>query len=702
VTPAQFASALVEHDIDRLALLGLLSLTLFTAHRLRSGPRALVAQDLWLGSAGLLGSTAIWLVWAGLAALLHIPAQMWSAPLDRLVGLTGIVTLGWLTTTGLGSTGQGPLGPHWRRLLASGFGLMLLTYLVWAPQWAMAFNDTARVSIQATQQAQSTVMDVRPLWDASQSILALLVVAAIALVRPRVPRLLTSIVGLMLLTSAMDLAAPINDPSFRPIWSRMGALAGGLALAGSAGGQVWALRKANAREEDEDAATSPQSPSRGASAFGTAAPAAAPSAGYGLPDVLSALHSQTIQLSLLADRVDGLGERMARLEGAGDSAERSAGGSPDSPESEHSELESPEEFAAGGPSDPNALAARLEQYESVLGYLSLGVLLTDASGRIAFGNRAATQLLGRDLPLRGQSLAEAMGASEALHAGLRRVIEGRGGAAVQDLAASQHGRDMDAETGAVPIAVPLDRSGLQVDLFGLRPNGELSSILAVLRPREGAGPAAALVPQLAEALRAPVASILGYSHLLRQGTAMAESQVQRYLERIDANLARMQVTLESVATVLRGEHATAASLATIELPSLVDDAFERARHQFEEKGLGAERALDPRLQPFAGRPEALAQILDNLLLAAARRSPQGGDLRLEAGLQDAPGGQAVLISVHDRGPAIGKDSALDLRIEDESLGLELRMVALLAGHHGGRAWVENHALGSCCRVALPV
>ena len=647
---------LIAQDHDRLLLAISLSLAIGLAWRLRDGPRADGARDLALSSAGLLGCTAIGLAWAGLAWALKIPHTMWSGPLDRLVGVTSIVTLGWLAGA------QRSKGWRGRLLLGGSFAGMLLTYLVWAPRWAMAFSGDLRM-----QPAQTAVTGVNGLWDAAQAILALLVGGSILFGAARRSSPALTLLGLLTLGSLLDLLRPMD--AMHPAWARMGALAGGLALVASATAQNLAFERANGRFTGlrrMRPTASKARPRRGH------AEAARTPAGYGLPEVMTALHSQTSTLGRLADRLDHLGERVDLLE-------RDAVGHPVGAEQPAMPSE---------PAGVDALAARLTQYESALGILPLGILLTDARGQIGYANASAERLLDHRDGLAGHRLSELFDSVEALLSDLTQ--------------AEQSGNPGKA------CAIDIPQPPLHLDLFGLRPApGEaLAGRLAVISPREPGGRSLAgdLVPDLGNALRAPVNSILGYSQLLRSGNALAEAQVQRYLERIDANLARMQVMLENVSTVLCAEQPSTRSSSTVDLTALVMQALERARPQLDQKGLHAEQAIDPQLERLEGQPEVLAQILDNLLLHAARRSPQGGDLRIEVAAIPGEKGRRARLSVQDRGPTpgeVGRGQPSEVAVEDAHFALELRMVALLARLHGGRVRVERHPMGSLVSVDLP-
>jgi signal transduction histidine kinase len=228
---------------------------------------------------------------------------------------------------------------------------------------------------------------------------------------------------------------------------------------------------------------------------------------------------------------------------------------------------------------------------------------------------------------------------------------------------------------------------------------------AVLPPEPDHLPplAATLVPALVEALRASIKSVLGYSDLLARGTGLSEGQLARYLNRLDASLASMQVMLDNLLVMLEIDSERAAlAPQPVDVLLAVDTAVGRARAQLDEKTLAMHLAIDRSLPRASADPRALAQIIDNLLLNAARRSPQGGDITVSATLDDVPGAPAVVISVHDRGaPLAGPPAAAAPRRAD-SAAIGLTVVRLLAERQGGRSWTDSDVQGTQFNVQLPV
>lgn len=226
--------------------------------------------------------------------------------------------------------------------------------------------------------------------------------------------------------------------------------------------------------------------------------------------------------------------------------------------------------------------------------------------------------------------------------------------------------------------------------------------------------ALALIPEISEALQAPMNKIQSYRDLLARGGGLRDEQVSRYLHRIDANLVRLQVMLDTLVTLLAlGSPALPGASSTIsEAPSVtipvapvLRTALDRAAPELQEKGLAVRLAIDEPLHSAAVDPESLARIVDNLLVNASRRSPQGGEITLDARQASEPGsGDGLLISMHDWGARVGDASAGGSEIDptdDPDAALDLKVIRLFAEQLGGRFWVENRAAGAGFFVSLP-
>jgi signal transduction histidine kinase len=678
--------------------------------------RSASARVVWLGAVSVLGCLGVWFLFGGLARLAGLDPRLWAAPLDRLLGVALLVTLGWT----LGAPGLA--GRRWRVFLACGLAAATLAYLGWAPTWAQAFQRDPGLVYDATGLAR--------VWDVWLLVLALAV--GIAVLRaPRTPRWALAVVAGLGLGAFLELIVPLSATV--PAWSRLGTLvAGGFLVAAAAtqAGELWPVtltapgRLQRYRTPGKQASR-PSAPPAAATAAVTAAAASSPvAAADPLDRVLGELDRQGQTLTGLTLAIDGLSGRLDALERSNEVGEPAMPATPDAvtaPVAAATLVESetvpstsldrdltvaaiaalegrqgmtparvapPAREAASPATDP-ALFARAARYEQAIAQLPWGVVVADADDCVAVANATAGHLLHIRSPQPGQPVASLFPSHErigyALHQARRREL---------------------AVDGA--LEVEFDSPSLRVEVAPLMDPvvGYLGTVL-VLHNRSTAvdGVTGALVPALAEALRAPMTSILGYSELLNRMTSLSEDQVQRFLQRIDANLSRMQVMLGNLLTVMSLlESDTPRAMEAVDVEAAVRGAVDRALPQFGEKGLVVNVAVDSPLPTASADPRAFTQIMDNLLAQAALRSPQGGDVTVEAAARDDGAGQrAVVISVRDRGnPLAGAGSGMVEIDEGASRQVALTVVRLLAERQGGRAWAESDARGARFHVRLPV
>jgi len=209
----------------------------------------------------------------------------------------------------------------------------------------------------------------------------------------------------------------------------------------------------------------------------------------------------------------------------------------------------------------------------------------------------------------------------------------------------------------------------------------------------------ALLPELTDALQAPLVSIQGYRDLLARGGGLREEQVDRYLHRIDANLARWQVMLDNLIAVLALHGPQPADSTAVDVAQVIQAAHDRAQPQFMEKSLSVRLLVETALPPPMADRRSVARIVDNLLANASQRSPQGGEVTVRAvpNPGDSPHGGGVVISVHDWGGRVGGTGPSS----DPVAPVGLKVVRLLAEHQGGQVWAENHPTGAGFHVRLP-
>ncbi len=218
------------------------------------------------------------------------------------------------------------------------------------------------------------------------------------------------------------------------------------------------------------------------------------------------------------------------------------------------------------------------------------------------------------------------------------------------------------------------------------------------------------VAALSHELRTPLSAILGWAHLLREGT-LAESEHARAYAAIERN-ARVQAQLVDdlldVSRIATGKlHIERAPVSPAEA---IRSAIDTLRHAIDAKQLALEAEL-PEVGEVLADPQRLQQIVWNLLSNAVKFTPRGG--RVRAVLRRADG--HVEIEVTDEGKGIDpgfvphlfrrfSQAESPISRQHGGLGLGLAITRHLVEMHGGsiRAFSEGEGKGARFVVRLPL
>jgi PAS domain S-box-containing protein len=215
---------------------------------------------------------------------------------------------------------------------------------------------------------------------------------------------------------------------------------------------------------------------------------------------------------------------------------------------------------------------------------------------------------------------------------------------------------------------------------------------------------------LAHELRNPLTPIRNAAHVLSR-LEMQEPQVrwaQQTIERQVGHLSRLVDDLLDVSRIVRGK--VTLKMESVELAAAVNQALDMARPLIDAMKHQVAVRLPAQPVYLESDPVRLAQVLLNLLDNAAKYTPEGGRIEVEARLL----GPVVEIKVRDNGMGIPAEllpQIFDLfqqgeRTLDRSqggLGIGLTLVKRLVEMHGGRleAHSEGVGLGAEFTICLP-
>jgi signal transduction histidine kinase len=200
---------------------------------------------------------------------------------------------------------------------------------------------------------------------------------------------------------------------------------------------------------------------------------------------------------------------------------------------------------------------------------------------------------------------------------------------------------------------------------------------------------------VAHDLKAPLAAVQSYLKVMLRGSTgpLSEKQrawIQKSVQRID-NMLELVSDLIDISKLETG--LIAPELSTVSLQEELYGCVEIAKGITEPKGIRLEYHIDPGLPEIFGSGTRICQVVNNLVSNAARFTPAGGCIRIEAASVE----DEVLIYVEDTGCGI-KPEILPKIFDDffkgdpesrEGTGLGLSICKRIVEMHHGRIWAES-------------
>jgi signal transduction histidine kinase len=213
-------------------------------------------------------------------------------------------------------------------------------------------------------------------------------------------------------------------------------------------------------------------------------------------------------------------------------------------------------------------------------------------------------------------------------------------------------------------------------------------------------------------LRTPLNAIIGFSEVLLE--KMFGELNDKQNEYVDDILSSGRHLLSLINDILDLSKIEAGRMdlevATFYLPDAIENALLLIRERASRHGIKLDRSIDERLGDFNADERKVKQVLVNLLSNAVKFTPEGGQIKVEAGLGD----HAVIISVTDTGIGIAKQDQEAIFEEfrqasgsyahkREGTGLGLTLTRRFVEMHGGKIWVESElGKGSKFSFTLPI
>ncbi len=200
-----------------------------------------------------------------------------------------------------------------------------------------------------------------------------------------------------------------------------------------------------------------------------------------------------------------------------------------------------------------------------------------------------------------------------------------------------------------------------------------------------------LIQNFAHELRTPLTNLHGYLQALREGVVAGSPDAYASLQEEIDRLVRLSRSLD----VLVAGGAAANELVEFDLVPMVRALVDLHRHSFKRNGLSVQTALASELRVRAD-PDAIAQVVGNLLQNAGRYTPDGGTVWVRVAAE----GETVVVSVSNSGEAIPEGDLPHLferfyRVEKSrsaargGAGIGLAVVKELVEAAGGRVGVDS-------------
>jgi signal transduction histidine kinase len=216
------------------------------------------------------------------------------------------------------------------------------------------------------------------------------------------------------------------------------------------------------------------------------------------------------------------------------------------------------------------------------------------------------------------------------------------------------------------------------------------------------------VNQVSHELRTPLTNIRLYAELLEQRLVDDDARTAEQLAVIVSESHRLSRLIGNVLSFARHQRGRLALQLT---PSVLDDSVAAVIEQFRPslEGKGVELITDLQAgEPFSFDPDAVEQVVANLLSNVEKYAASGGRVDIITGRQ----GDRAMVRVCDLGPGVprGMEEAVFepfVRVHDQltegvsGTGIGLSISRELARLHGGELELVPCARGACFELTLP-
>jgi len=208
-------------------------------------------------------------------------------------------------------------------------------------------------------------------------------------------------------------------------------------------------------------------------------------------------------------------------------------------------------------------------------------------------------------------------------------------------------------------------------------------------------------------LRTPLTSIRGYAELFRRGARSHPEDLEKSMQRIEDESARMGILVDDLLLLARLDHGPRLDHGSVDLAVVASDAVDDARVVQPERPIDV--SADERVI-IDGDDARLRQVAANLMSNALEHTPPATPVHVRVTID----GDHAVLEVADEGPGLDEEHAAKVfdrffrvdpaRARDNGgAGLGLAIVSAIVEAHGGTVAVETApGAGARFTVRLPV
>ncbi len=210
------------------------------------------------------------------------------------------------------------------------------------------------------------------------------------------------------------------------------------------------------------------------------------------------------------------------------------------------------------------------------------------------------------------------------------------------------------ETGPVEIEIEIEEAGRSFNVRGvpINENEDFTLLLFlsdITEEKRLESIKRDFVANVSHELRTPLAAIKGYSETLLDGGVDDEKTSREFLRVIDRHATRMSRLIDDLLTLSRLESQQMSIITTpVDLRELLSSTEKSFVKHAGDKGIELSAEIEDDLPVVSGDRDRLEQVVVNLLDNAIKYTPEGGSVRLRAGVENS----TIKVEVVDTGIGI--------------------------------------------------